>query len=177
LVNEGLRTDLAVALTSTLSRIRLLAKYYYDHCEWSDVREHETRTFLVAPLLLALGWAEQQLKIELPVSGGKVDIACFATRYRQGSTDCQIIIETKGFSAGLTHTHRQAEAYAADFADCHKLLVTNGFCYKLFSRLPGEPFPSRPTGYMNLLKPTDRYARDPGVLGVREVLHALIPGR
>jgi len=37
----------------------------------ADIREHETRTFLVIPLLLALGWAEQQLKIEMPAAGAE----------------------------------------------------------------------------------------------------------
>lgn len=62
LIREGMRPAQAEDLTSAFRRIRLLATYYYEHCRWSDVREHETRTFLIMPLLLALGWAEQQVK-------------------------------------------------------------------------------------------------------------------
>ncbi len=65
LINEGLRPAAAEELTQAFNRIRLLARYYRDQCDWRDIREHETRTFLVMPLLLALGWSEQQLKIEL----------------------------------------------------------------------------------------------------------------
>ena len=63
LVAEGLRTAAAEDLTAAFNRIRRLARYYYRNCNWDDVREHETRTFLVMPLLIALGWSEQQIKI------------------------------------------------------------------------------------------------------------------
>ena len=63
LIRQGLRPGSAEELTSTFNRIRLLARYYRRYHRWQDIREHETRTFLVIPLLLALGWAEQQIKI------------------------------------------------------------------------------------------------------------------
>jgi hypothetical protein len=86
-------------LTEAIRRIRLLADYYYFSGRWDDIREHETRTFLVVPLLLALGWAEQQLKIEFPVKGvGRVDIACFTGPFLQcEDDDVVVLIETKGF--------------------------------------------------------------------------------
>lgn len=77
LIAEGLRPSAADEVTTTARRIRLLADYYYEHCS-SQILEHETRTFLVVPLLIALGWAEQQLKIELSCSTGRIDVACFS---------------------------------------------------------------------------------------------------
>lgn len=81
LTKEGLRPGDAENLTAALARVRRLSRYYYDEVEWDHVREHETRTFLVVPLLLALRWAEQQLKIEHPAPGGeqrgRVDICAF----------------------------------------------------------------------------------------------------
>jgi hypothetical protein len=72
LIAECLRPAAADELTMTFGRIRLLSEYYFNNsnCSWEDIREHETRTFLVVPLLLALGWSEQQIKIELPCSNG-----------------------------------------------------------------------------------------------------------
>jgi hypothetical protein len=58
LISEGLRPSSADELTNTFRRIRLLADYYYKQGHWEDIREHETRSFLIVPLLLALGWAE-----------------------------------------------------------------------------------------------------------------------
>ena len=40
LIKEGLRPSSADELTNTISKIRLLADYYYNHCRWQDIREH-----------------------------------------------------------------------------------------------------------------------------------------
>ena len=137
LVREGLRPGAAEELTSALRRIWSLARYYYDKGQWDVVREHETRTFLTMPLLLALGWAEQQIKIELPVGGNqRADIACFRRPYRvdgNGNTndgDCVLILEAKSFSQGLTYTREQAVRYAEHFPNCRVIVATNGYCYK-----------------------------------------------
>ena len=125
LINEGLRPSSADDVTKTLSKIKLLAEYYYSNCnsncKWEDIREHETRTFLVIPLLLALGWSEQQLKIELPCAGGRIDIACFSTNYKRDNNDCVAIIETKDFSSGLDYAPEQARTYSTYFQNCSNL--------------------------------------------------------
>lgn len=185
LIKEGLRPAAAEDLTNAFRRIRLLASYYYRHASWEDVREHETRTFLVMPLLLALGWAEQQMKIELPCPGvGKIDIACFSRPYRRDSqsgwqandTDCALIIETKGFTQGLTYAPEQAHAYARTFPSCRVAVVTNGYCYKTFARSSDGSFGLKPTAYLNILNPRKRYPLDPkNVDGALEVLRHLLP--
>jgi hypothetical protein len=115
LIREGLRPGAAEELTATFNRIRRLARYYYRR-PWEDVREHEARTFLVIPLLLALGWAEQQIKIELPAGGReRADIACFSRPYNRNKGECVLIIETKSFSQGLYYARNQVERYAKEF--------------------------------------------------------------
>ncbi len=177
LINEGLRPSAADDLTNTIRRIRLLAGYYYrgDGFWWDDVREHETRTFLVVPLLLALGWTEQQIKIELPCAKGKIDLACFARPYRRQSSDCVLIIETKAFSQGLEYAPDQAKRYATGYPKCQLLMVTNGFCYKMYAN-SANGFEEEPTAYMNILRPTARYPLDPvNVGGAQEILRRLLP--
>lgn len=186
LVSEGLRPSLAEELTAAFARIRLLARYYRsDRRYWDHVREHETRTFLVAPLLLALGWAEQQIKIELKATRGerqgRIDMALFARPYRldeRGNTndaDCTLIVETKGLAQGLTYAHGQAKDYAAQFPSCRAVVVTNGYCYKVFKR-GDEGFSATPDAYLNLLDPRDRYPLDPErVAGALETLRYLMP--
>lgn len=185
LIKEGLRPGAAEDLTNAFRRIRLLAQYYYRNCSWEDIREHETRTFLVMPLLLALGWAEQQIKIELPSpEGGKVDIACFMRPYRRApnaawqpnNSDCALIIETKGFTSGLAYAPDQAHQYAKAFPSCRAAVVTNGYCYKTFARSADGSFSLRPTAYLNILHPQKRYPLDPDkVDGGLEVLRSLLP--
>ncbi len=178
LVKQGLRPSSADDLTNTVSRIRLLADYYYHHCDWKDIREHETRTFLVVPLLLALGWSEQQIKIELPCSGGKIDIACFSKSYssKRKYDKCVVIIETKGFSSGLDYVQKQAKAYSKDFPNCKVVIVTNGYCYKSYLRDDTGQFQTKPSAYINLLKPKERYPIDPeNVGGALDAIKWLLP--
>ncbi|WP_431855324.1 hypothetical protein [Azospirillum sp.] len=178
LIRSGLRPGAAEELTVALNRIRLLASYYYDNLDWAQVREHETRTFLIVPLLLALGWAEQQIKIELPVPGtGRADLACFLRPFRgNGQDECALIIETKGFSQGLDYAPEQARGYARQFPSCRVVLVSNGYCYKAYTRDEEGMFGTTPAAYLNLLQPQDRYPLDPGnVNGGLEVLSLLLP--
>ena len=164
LIKEGLRPSSAADLTSTISKTRLLADYYYHHCRWEDIREHETRTFLVIPLLLALGWSEQQIKIELPCSRGRIDIACFSRSYQRNNDECVAIIETKDFQSGLDYAPNQARTYSEDFPSCKAVIVTNGYCYRIYLR-DGNQFRTSLSAYINLLKPRDRYPLDPNEVG------------
>ena len=177
LIEAGLRPSSADELTNAISRIRLLADYYYNSkYGWHHIREHETRTFLVVPLLLALGWAEQQIKIELPCSRGKVDIACFRKNYEEKNDDCVAIIETKGFSSGLDYAEKQAKTYAENFPSCEVLITTNGYCYKIYKKNGASDFETDPSAYMNLLKPKDNYPLDPdNVHGVLDAIKWLLP--
>jgi len=176
LIGQGLRVHAADELTDALRRIRLLAEYYYKNWRWRDIREHETRTFLVIPLLLALGWAEQQLKIELPAPNGRVDIACFPGSYNAEPSDAIVLIETKGFASGLDYAPEQARSYAQHFKQCQVVLVTNGYCYKTYLRESTGNFSTNPSAYLNIRDPRGRYPIDPErVAGALEVLRWLMP--
>jgi hypothetical protein len=176
LIQQGLRVAAADEVTEALRRIRLLAQYYYDNWKWQDIREHETRTFLVIPLLLALGWAEQQLKIEMPAAGGRVDIACYPVAFKGINAEAIVLIETKGFASGLHYAPEQAHGYAKSFSNCQVLLVTNGYCYKTYLRTGEGTFSTQPSGYLNIIKPRDRYPLEPEhVAGALEVLKWLMP--
>lgn len=177
LISEGLRTITADNLTNTIRRIRLLAKYYYDSdFSWNEgIGEHEIRTFLVVPLLLALGWTEQQLKIEYKAGAGRADIVGFTRPYHFKDKECSLIIETKDFGSGLDYAPDQAKSYAKKFSSCRVLVVSNGYCYKSYVRKKGE-FSEIPTAYFNILRPRDRYPLDPeSVNGTIELLRWLIP--
>lgn len=181
LIKEGLRPASADELTNTISKIRLLADYYYHQCKWEDIREHETRTFLVIPLLLALGWSEQQVKIEFPCSKGRgnkgrIDIACFRRRYEGNKDECVAIIETKDFSSGLDYAPEQAKTYSRDFPNCKAVIVSNGYCYKTYLRDEDGQFQTEPSAYINLLTPHDKYPLDPiNVGGAFDAIKWLLP--
>jgi len=176
LVGEGLRPAAAEELTNTFRRVRLLAEYYYEKCEWDEIREHETRTFLIVPLLLALGWSEQQMKIELPTEGGRVDLACFSRAQHHNDADCVMVVESKDFGSGLDYAPEQARRYASSFPSCRVILVSNGYCYKAFLRDSSGTFSKTATAYLNVRDPRDRYPLDPrNVAGALEALRWLLP--
>ena len=176
LIGEGLRPSSADDLTNTFRRIRLLANYYFKRGDWEEIREHETRSFLIIPLLLALGWAEQQIKIELPTNNGRIDIACFSRPYNGKKDDCALIIEAKDFSSGLYYAPEQAHRYAKNFPSCKVVVVSNGYCYKTFIRSETGNFSLKPSAYLNLLMPKDRYPLDPIIVdGALGVLKWLLP--
>ncbi|NBO91115.1 MAG: hypothetical protein EBV06_02175 [Planctomycetia bacterium] len=188
LICRGLRPANAVELTTAIQRVRLLARYYYNECHWKEVREHEVRTFLIIPFLLALGWSEQQIKIEFPVqnarhsgtSNGRIDLACFCRPHKRGSTneDCVLILETKGFSQGLEYAHSQGKEYAVHFPKCQAVIASNGYCYKAYKRI-GDQFDSEVSAYLNLLQPRDRYPRcpNPGTGGLALLDFLMPPSR
>ena len=178
LVRLGLRPGDADELTQAMRRIRLLARFYLGR-DWGLTKEHETRTFLVVPLLIALGWAEQRIQVELAVPGvGRADVACFrvpVTHVDQAG-DCVMLIETKGLSQGLDYAPEQAHRYAEKFPSCQVVLVTNGYCYKAYKRATDGTFALQPSAYLNLMEPRTRYPIDPvNVGGALDVLEMLLP--
>lgn len=164
LVREGLSPPSANELKNRIKNIQDLASYYNEHYPYDkNIPEHEARTFLVVPLLLALGWSEQQIKIELD----NVDIACFSKPFeneKESKGNCVAIIETKSFASGLDDALGQAKSYSKNFPNCKALITTNGYCYKIYLRneeglFPGDPYD--PSAYINLLKPRDKYPLNP----------------
>ncbi|MGB2727050.1 MAG: hypothetical protein WBD09_01050 [Halobacteriota archaeon] len=129
LINHGLRPKDAEDFTQTIHRIRRLVKWYYEN--GANVSEHETRTFLIIPLLLTLGWTEQKLKIEW----NNIDIAFFEkpyTKQNKDSNECIIIFESKRLWEGLSYVTSQAATYATKYPKCGRMIVSDGCCYKLF---------------------------------------------
>jgi len=179
LIENGMAVRVAEDLTRTFGRIRRLEKFYRG-CPWEKIREHETRTFLVVPLLLALGWPEQKIKIELTLSGcGRADVALFndasSAANEQLDNLCGLI-ETKGFKEGLFDAPKQALNYASDLPNCKVVFVSNGYCYKAYVRQPGGMFSSdRPSAYLNIREPRNRYPRDPAVDGCLRAIELLLP--
>ncbi|NTV25676.1 MAG: hypothetical protein HGB01_05650 [Chlorobiaceae bacterium] len=173
LVGNGLRVAAAEDLTATFRRIRRLAKYYRENVDWGEVREHETRTFLIVPLLIALGWPEQSIKIEQPVPGGRVDLALFNGPYNGNPQDAAVLIETKGFAQGLSYAPGQARGYADHFPSCKVIFVSNGYCYKAYVK-EGNTFSDEPSAYLNILEPRSAYLLNPKIPGALELLGLLL---
>lgn len=168
LINYGLRPKDAEDFTQTINRVRRLVKWYKD--EGDDIKEHETRTFLIVPLLLALGWPEQKLKIEWD----NIDIAFFEKPYRwdnKESNECVMILESKKMGDGLSPGTFQASKYAEKYPKCKKIIVSDGRCYKLFKR-KGDDLDY--SAYLNILNPKLNYPYEKNVGGAPDVFMSLM---
>jgi hypothetical protein len=162
LIDNGLRPKDAEDLAQTIHRIRRLVRWYDN--SGADIKEHETRAFLILPLLLVLGWSEQKLKIEW----NGIDIAFFEKPYsrKRSLNECIMILESKRFWGGLTYAAKQAEAYAKKFPKCNRLVVADGCCYKLFKRENSDWIYS---AYLNILRPKSRHPYEDNIGGAQDV--------
>lgn len=165
LISHGLSSGQAEDVIRAFWRIRRLGNWYEE--EGEDVSEHETRAFLVVPLLLALGWPEQRLKIEWK----HLDIAFFDNNYTRGERPT-MILESKRLYRPLLRAEKQVKGYSRKFPECHKLVVSNGIRYLLFMK---ENRVWAPQAYLNLLNLLDRHPYHVEIAGAPELLTELLP--
>ncbi len=180
LIENGLRPADAEAVIRAIWHVRRLARWYADH-GW-NISEHEARTFLIAPILLALGWSEQRIKIEW----NHTDVSLFNEPFRRGveHEDPRVILESKRMGTGLDHAERQVRRYARDFPFCNMLVTTTGVRYHLYKK---EPDPCKTwdaarmkekhlSAVLNLFNLKDRHPYLPNVGGAPELFKSLMPG-
>ena len=165
LIEHGLSSAQSEDVVSAFRRVRRLGKWFSENGE--SVSEHETRTFLNIPLLLALGWPEQRLKIEWK----SLDIAFFADNYTSKG-EPELILESKRLDEPLMFAVDQAKKYALNFPNCTKLVVSNGIVYYLYEK-NGRDW--RFQAYLNLLDLRERHPYLPEVQGATALLTKLLP--
>ncbi len=175
LIENGLRPADAEAVIRAIWHVRRLAGWYLFH--GSDLSEHEIRTFLIVPILLALGSSEQRIKIEW----NHTDISLFSEVFKRDSKPF-LILESKRMGVGLGHAERQVQLYAKQFPDCNKLVTSTGDRYWLYEKNPGETWDARRmkenhlSASLNLFILKDRHPYLAGVGGASDLLKSLMPG-
>jgi hypothetical protein len=148
LIDNGIRITDAENISTTIQRVSRLARWYQERDP--KVLEHEVVAFLILPLLMALGWSEQKIKLEYKY----IDVVLFDRPFTGDYEETpRLILEAKTFSNGLALTHEQINRYSKVFPNCKRFLVTNGFRYKYFERM-GDSLTE--IGYFNLLRLTER---------------------
>jgi len=180
---KGLDATHAASLSANLGEISRIGSFYRnEYPNWAYIKEHETRTFLIVPLLAALAWEPEQIKIELHLGKrvGVADIACFSHAFTGGKNerqDCVLLIEAKGMSQGLQRVEKdQLKRYTDCLPKCKVAFTSNGICYKAFVRGDHGQFSfETPSAYLNILNRRDKYPLDPKVGGCKETLELLMP--
>lgn len=170
LMRRGVATGQAETIQQAIWRIRRLAGWYLRH--GGSVGEHEVRTFLIVPLLMALGWPEQRIKIEHEY----VDLALWDRPFSDRDAQITVVVESKRLWDALGGTSvAQAQRYAARYPKCQALIVADGYRYKLLTRETSKSVRWKPAAYANLRKLQDRHPTDDQVAGADELFLALLP--
>ena len=167
LIGAGLPSQNAELITHTIWRLRRIAKWYDHYREEHVVGEQEIRTFLIVPLLMSLGWAEQKIKIELKYA----DVVLFDKPYSKQSKPI-IIIESKRLGDGLGFAYEQASNYAKEYPTCNKLIVSDGIRYKLYKK---ENRSWNYSAYINLLELKKRHPYESEVEGAETFFLEILP--
>ena len=169
LIGNGLRPADAETVIQTIWRVRRLARWYQRY--GSEMSEHEIRTFLIAPIMLALGWSEQKIKIEWK----STDMSFFSQIYKKNEKPC-MILESKRIHEGLDYAETQLIRYAKNFPGCGRLVASDGIRFQLYTRQDDhwnlrQDFRS----YMNLLNLKERHPYLENIGGAPELCANLMP--
>ena len=166
LFDEGVASDSISGLRNQVDEFIRIAKWY-DRSQ-SPPSEHETVSYLVIPLLRALGWTPQKMAIEWQ----KVDVALFSGLPRQEGS-LSAVVEAKKMGASCLSALQQATDYANHYKNCRRLIVTNGLRYGVFAK--GERTQDfRLHSYLNLARLREEYPIY-GCKGSREAFLAMAP--
>jgi len=169
LIDNGLRPGDAETVIQTIWRIRRLGRWYEKHGK--DLSEHEIRTFLIVPMLLALGWSEQKIKIEWR----NTDLSFFSRIYNRGDEPC-MILESKRMGEGLGYAEKQVQRYASDMPGCKRLIVSDGIRYYLYVKQEEKwDFEKDLKAYANLLRLKGRHPYLIHVGGAPDLFLNLMP--
>jgi hypothetical protein len=155
LFDKGVASASISTLLTEIGELIRIAKWYQRPAPASDQEagadqeavtfpsEHETVTYLVVPLLRALGWTPQRMGVEWK----HVDVALFAQLPRIDK-NLQAVVEAKRMENSCLSAKSQAMAYADGKVGCHRLIVTDGLRYGVFTRDRDVEF--RLYAYLNL---------------------------
>lgn len=168
LISSGLRIEDAENTLQTLLRVEKLSKWYLSKGSRFPSSEHEIRSFLVIPVLYALGWSYQRMAVEF----NHLDIALFPDSNRDFP---EIIIETKSMWTGSVYGINQVKRYLDEKRKLLKkvksIIITDGLTYWLYKIDNLEV----PYAYMSLRTKRMTNPAFPQVKGMVDFIKSIIP--
>lgn len=150
LLDRGISNIAIQNLSNQIDELIRIARWYQGY---GNPSEAETVTYLVVPLLRALGWTPQKMAIEW----NRVDVALFHKLPREPQ-NLTVVVEAKPKGSSCLTAKSQAQAYAENpnYSDCRRLIVTDGLRYGVYLK-SGEKFPPNPVAYLNLTRMREGY--------------------
>ena len=175
LFDMGIASDSIRSLLDPNGDFVRIAAWYYRWPWGTTPSEHETVSHLVVPLLRILGWTPQRMALEW----NKMDIVLFSKLQRDGGdgrieANVNAVVEAKRvWSPCLSWAVSQGEGYAKPLANCHRLIVSDGLRYGVFTRRRADEEFSK-YAYLNLTRPRAEYPIYE-CKGAREAIVAMTP--
>jgi hypothetical protein len=163
LFSKGTSSNSIESLVSVIDDLQMIAKWYKSV---DNVSEFETETYLIIPLLRALGWTPQKMAVEW----NNVDIAIFNRLPRTADT-LIAVVEAKKKGNSCLRAYSQAYNYAKDKVNCNRLIVSDGLRYGVFIKIDDKYILH---AYMNITDFRRNYAIY-GCEGIQEALWAMTP--
>lgn len=146
LFDKGVASSSIESLLHEIGELARIAKWYK---RFDNPSESETVSYLVVPLLRALGWTPQKMAIEW----NRVDVALFNSLPRRDE-QLTVVVEAKKKDNSCLSALSQAQAYAESRPSCRRVIVTDGIRFGVFVRSASE-FSLH--AYMNLTRLRNTY--------------------
>ena len=156
LFDRGVAADSINALTEHIGELQRIASWY--DRSGTLPSESETVSYLVVPLLRALGWTPQRMAIEWSVKGGRIDIALFS-RLPRDDKNLSVVVEAKKLDNACLAAKPQAQRLSDQSGrdECRRLIVTDGIRYGVYVEDNKGSFSDVPTAYVNINRMMDSY--------------------
>ena len=162
LFGRGVSSNSIEHLMKEFDELSRIAKWYRGEAP----SEFETVSYLVVPILRALGWTPQKMAIEW----NRVDLALFDQLPRKDE-NLSVVVEAKKKGDSCLSAKSQAQEYAKGKPSCQRLIVTDGLRYGTYIKT-GEEY--RLEAYFNLTDLREGYPIY-DCSGVKEALRIMTP--
>jgi len=130
LFDKGVSSYSIEMLLKEIDELIRIAKWY---SKYENPSESETVTYLVVPLLRALGWTPQKMAVEWH----NVDVALF-NQLPRSDENLNIVVEAKKKDRSCLSAKSQAQSYAIGKEKCKRLIVTDGLRYGVYLKKEDE---------------------------------------
>lgn len=160
---KGTSSNSIERLVSAIDDLQMIAKWYKSV---DYVSEFETESYLIIPLLRALGWTPQKMAVEWK----NVDIAIF-NRLPREDQNLIAVVEAKRKGKSCLMAYSQAYNYAKDKENCNRLIVSDGLRYGIFVKHQKK---YKLHAYMNITDFRERYEIY-DCAGIKEAIWAMTP--
>ena len=170
LFDEGVASLTISKLLDEIDELVCIANWYSRKGQFPS--ERETVSYLVVPLLRALGWTPQRMAVEW----NRIDLALF-DRLPRTEENLSVVVEAKKKDFACLSAFSQAQNYAQELTNCNRIVVTDGLRYGVFKRdrvFSSQQHNFSPYAYLNLTRLRTEYPLYE-CKGSKEALYSMTP--